>query len=141
VFPLIWALLHDRNSNPTAANANPSIFKANSGTTTVRKVTLIWVIHSASHASWLPQDRLDELVQLGLDVRIPPPTVTHGRPDLRAMVQELVFASGDAHNDTAISTGVVVSGPDALNRDVRNTCSKLVSEGMDVNVAVEKFGW
>jgi NAD(P)H-flavin reductase len=121
VFPLIWALLHNK---PT--------------TTRSRKVTLIWVIHSSTHLSWLPQDRLEELTSLGLNVRIPLPTATHGRPDVGAMLRDEVDTAA-AGGET--ETGIVVSGPDALNRDVRNTCSRLVGEGCDVKITVEKFGW
>ena len=37
--------------------------------------------------------------------------------------------------------GVVASGPDGLNRSVRNACAALVREGRNVNVEIEKFGW
>lgn len=135
VFPLLWALLHD-SCPPSEAGSTDIVLKPKHRQ---RKVTLIWVIHSASHASWMPQERLDELVQLGLDLRIPPPTATHGRPDVRAMVRELVHTN-DA-GPAKQTTGIVVSGPDALNRDVRNTAARLVGEGKDVNITVEKFGW
>lgn len=36
---------------------------------------------------------------------------------------------------------VVVSGPDGLVRDIRNTVSQLAYEGWNVEVCVEKFGW
>ena len=139
VFPLIWALLHDTAPSEIVGgdHENNDILKPKQRR---RRVTLIWVIHSASHASWMPKERLDELVQLGLDLRISPPTATHGRPDVRAMVQEIVYT--DENSDSGRkSVGVVVSGPDALNRDVRNTCAQLVGEGQDVKITVEKFGW
>jgi len=134
VFPLIWALLHEKRSPGDSQSGSNPKYRHNS-----RRVTLIWVIHSASHTSWVPQERLDELVQLGLDLRMPPPTTVHGRPDLSAMLQDIVYAS--PHENVHDELGVVVSGPDALNRDVRNTCSRLIEEGMDVNITVEKFGW
>jgi hypothetical protein len=142
VFPLIWALLHEPSKTSPALSNDEIIMDTDDEaevqlkhtTRPQRKVTLIWVIHSQSHHSWLPQERLDELTELGLDVRIPPPTATHGRPDVGAMLQEIVCTDG-------ASTGIVVSGPDALNRDVRNTCSKLVGEGNDIGITVEKFGW
>ena len=37
--------------------------------------------------------------------------------------------------------GVLVSGPDGVNRDVQNACVGLVGEGRRVRVCVEKFGW
>jgi len=36
---------------------------------------------------------------------------------------------------------VVVSGPDGLNRTVRNECARMIRKGIKVEVAVEKFGW
>ncbi|EHY61204.1 hypothetical protein ABEF92_000596 [Exophiala dermatitidis] len=36
---------------------------------------------------------------------------------------------------------IVVSGPDGLVRDVRNVAARLVKEGWDLEVWVEKFGW
>jgi NAD(P)H-flavin reductase len=136
VFPLIWALLQSTEAEETAANDN--LFTKH--TRNKRRVSLIWVIHSSAHASWLPKDRLDELSDRGLDVRIPPPTATHGRPDLASMVEDLVYSNRSLESDQG-RTGIVVSGPDAMNRDVRNTCSRMVREGMDVKVTVEKFGW
>jgi hypothetical protein len=133
VFPLIWALLKPA----TRASSTESDLETYQHQHRRRKVTLIWVIHSESHASWLPQDRIDELQQWGLDVRIPSPTTAHGRPDVGQMIEDLVYT----HRNQKRRRSVVVSGPDALNRDVRNTCSRLVRHGMNVAVTVEKFGW
>ena len=36
---------------------------------------------------------------------------------------------------------LIVSGPDGLVRDVRNTAAHLIREGWDIQVWVEKFGW
>ena len=65
---------------------------------------------------------------------IPPPTALAGRPDVRSVVGEWVDAEGGRN-------GVVVSGPEGLVRDVRNTCARKIGEGRDVGVCVEKFGW
>ena len=36
---------------------------------------------------------------------------------------------------------IIVSGPDGLVRDVRNTAAHLIQEGWNIQVWVEKFGW
>jgi hypothetical protein len=36
---------------------------------------------------------------------------------------------------------VVISGPDDLNRIVRNECARMIRKGIKVEVTVEKFGW
>jgi len=73
-----------------------------------------------------------------LDVLITPPTALAGRPDAGGIVREWV--EEEDVNGNARS-GVVVSGPDGLVRDVRNTCAELIWRGRDVDVQVEKFGW
>jgi hypothetical protein len=37
--------------------------------------------------------------------------------------------------------GVMVSGPDGMNRAARNCCAQMLGEGREIEVAVEKFGW
>jgi NAD(P)H-flavin reductase len=126
VFPLAWALLHPSGSQGLILQSP--------------RVSLIWIIHSGSHASWIPAEHIEELREKGLNLIITPPTVTYGRPDVGALAQELAYKTvGLSHDEERI--GVVVSGPDALNRDVRNTCSRLVKQGLNVKVTVEKFGW
>ncbi|KAF2687437.1 hypothetical protein K458DRAFT_415695 [Lentithecium fluviatile CBS 122367] len=120
-YPLLYALLQPR---PTDAE----IGLGGSG----RKVKLLWITHSASHRDWVPQDKMEELRAWGLDVCLPPPTEVAGRPDVWSIVNR--WTSGGR-------TGVVVSGPDGLVRDVRNTCAGLIAQGVDVAVQVEKFGW
>jgi hypothetical protein len=36
---------------------------------------------------------------------------------------------------------VVVSGPDGLNRTMRNKCARTIRKGINLEVAVDKFGW
>ena len=122
-YPLLYALLR-----PTASS-DPESSKPSS-----RKVKLLWITHSPAHRLWIPDTKMKELQDWGLDVLIPPPTAFAGRPDVRDIVQGWV-GSGEG------SAGVVVSGPDGLVRDVRNTCAGLVWRGADVDVSVEKFGW
>ncbi|KAH6660543.1 ferric reductase like transmembrane component-domain-containing protein [Truncatella angustata] len=120
VFPMVWDLVHTHGH----------ISKG-------RHIHLLWVIHSRSHRSWMPQERLDELSSAGVHVTIPEPTVEVGRPDVGGYVGELSCSALQA--DTEI--GVVVSGPDALNRAARNACASAVGQGAKVNLRVEKFGW
>jgi NAD(P)H-flavin reductase len=124
-FPLIWALLEPRQDGQDSESKWSR-----------RTVCLVWVVHSREHLSWLPQTRLDELKEWGLELCIPPPTVSAGRPDIAEIVQDLVY-----QHQASVRSAVVVSGPDGMNRAVRNACSVLVHEGMDVTVQVEKFGW
>ena len=100
----------------------------------LRKILLIWVIRENSHVSWIGHDRLKSLENRGVTVLIPPPTAEHGHPDLKEIVT-------DWTNDLEGSIGIVASGPDGLNRVVRNTCSSLISNGRSANIEVEKFGW
>ncbi len=222
-FPLLSALLLDQHSNVSDvsdrsdspnAGKGPKMIKDASHENPIvplkerrpRSVALLWVIHSAAHRNWVPDERLRELQARGLQVFIPSPTEKAGRPDVAAFVREYVTGEGhasgvgagvlathsttDAANATYSSSGkssgssgsssrsssntyapsspststysshaplkqptdpscrrrnrisVVVSGPQAMNREVRNTCSELVgTEKLDVDVAVEQFEW
>jgi hypothetical protein len=97
-----------------------------------RKVRLLWITHEAAHRSWIPVDKWEELLSWGLEAYTPPPTSVAGRPDVPSFLRGAIGGG---------RTGVVVSGPDGLVRDVRNTCAKLIGGGADVRVQVEKFGW
>ncbi|TPX10423.1 uncharacterized protein E0L32_008642 [Thyridium curvatum] len=102
-----------------------------------QKVYLLWVTHSRAHRRWLPEERLDELADAGLRLVIPEPTAEAGRPDIRGLVDGWI-ADGAGRDD---EVGVVVSGPDGMNRTVRNTCAAALGRGANLRVAVEKFGW
>ncbi|KAH9836411.1 ferric reductase-like transmembrane component like protein [Teratosphaeria destructans] len=95
-----------------------------------RTVALIWVIQHASHLSWIGRERLAALEDRGLRLHIPAPTTEAGRPDVGTWVRGLV-GRGER-------VGVVVSGPEGLNRGVRETCAGMAWEGLDVRVVVEK---
>jgi NAD(P)H-flavin reductase len=122
-YPLLYSLLA-----PSPHDAETALAKSG------RKVKLLWITHSPSHRLWIPEDKLKELQDWGLDVLFPPPTALAGRPNVRSVVGEWVDAE-------AGRSGVVVSGPEGLVRDVRNTCAWKMMEGRDVGVSVEKFGW
>jgi NAD(P)H-flavin reductase len=119
-YPLLYALL-----SPTSDPETPAV---------IRKVKLLWITHSPTHKLWLPDSKLRELEEWGLDVLIPPPTALARRPDVRDVLRGWV---GEEEG----RTGVVVSGPEGLVRDVRNVCGRMVAAGVDVSVGVEKFGW
>lgn len=81
-------------------------------------------------------ERLEELQELGLHLVLPEPTAKGGRPNVGDLVAEAV-----ENGNMGERFGVVVSGPDAMNREANNACARLSWEGRDVQVAVEKFGW
>ncbi|KAI0460545.1 hypothetical protein F5B21DRAFT_519265 [Xylaria acuta] len=114
VFPLLWDL----------AIVHPG----------KRQIHFMWVIHSGSQRSWLPADRLDKLHQAGVHITVPQPTVEVGRPDVARYISEVARAS-------LTDISAVVSGPDGLNRTVRNACAREVRSGADIDLRVEKFGW
>lgn len=117
-YPMLWHLLHlDKTLRP-------------------KLIGLIWIVQDKRHISWLGDERLDELREVGCRVVVPPPSKQCGRPDVKALVRDMVD-----EGEEELKVGVVVSGPDGMNRDVRNTCSQLVWEGRNVEVMVEKFGW
>ncbi|KAL6718709.1 hypothetical protein ACLMJK_002943 [Lecanora helva] len=98
------------------------------------QILFIWVIRQRSHLSWLGIDKLEELQARGVTLVIPPPTAEFGHPDIENLI-------ADWTTTLQGRIGVVVSGPDGLNRCVRNTCVSLIRKGHDVHVEVEKFGW
>lgn len=124
--PLVWALLRDKSQRPGER---------------CRAVRLLWVIHYDDHRHWVPKDELEQLVALGLELVVPRPTSEAGRPDVVGQIEDWIESGIDHDNDAEGQTAVVVSGPDGLNRTVRNTCADAVSRGWDVRLAVEKFGW
>lgn len=131
-YPLLWDLLHRQTSS--------HVYDTDTGTQICQRVSLIWIIQEASHVSWIGQERLEELRDLGLRLVIPGPSRAVGRPDVEALLREMVGELTYELDENA-GIGVVVSGPDGLNRTVQNTCADLVRSGRDVEVAVEKFGW
>ncbi|KAI1199986.1 hypothetical protein F5X97DRAFT_104714 [Nemania serpens] len=114
VFPLLWDL----------AVVHPG----------TRKIRLMWIIHSRSQQSWVPEGQLDKLRQAGVCITIPQPTAEVGRPDVAGFIRDVAGAS-------LADIGVVVSGPDGLNRAVRNACALELRSGADISLRVEKFGW
>jgi len=106
-----------------------------------QKVVLIWVVHKGSHFSWIGEDGLAQLQARGVEVILPEPTEERGRPDIGLLIEHQVEPHHDIKVGREQKIGVVCSGPDGMNRAVRNTCSSLIAQGWNVNVEIEKFGW
>ena len=134
-YPMLWALLQ-ASSNKQHTDVDSEAAAGSSGSS--RKVALIWIVHQADHIQWLGQERLVELAALGLHVVLPAPTREAGRPDVAALVRGTIedLTSGGQQR-----VGVMVSGPDGMNRAARNCCAQMLGEGLEIEVAVEKFGW
>jgi hypothetical protein len=127
-YPLLYALLKPCKPDPEST------------TRSLRKVKLLWITHAPNHRLWVPEDKMKELEDWGLDVLVPPPTALAGRPDVGGVLRGWI-GNGDGSGSGGKRTGVVVSGPEGLVRDVRNVCAGKVWEGAGVDVRVEKFGW
>jgi hypothetical protein len=136
-YPLLYALLCPRSPSPSTP-ADPESISCKQVVAGRQKVKLLWLIHSPAHALWLPDAQRRELETWGLDVLITPPTGLAGRPDVRGILRGWVEEGEDGVDGRS---GVVVSGPEGLARDVRNVCAGMVREGRNVRVGVEKFGW
>jgi predicted ferric reductase len=137
-YPMLWALLQS-DSHKSHVDPDPEAAAAATGALrSVRRVALIWIVHQSDHIEWLGQGRLDELEVLGLHVVSPFPTSEAGRPDVAALVRGTIqeMKSGESSK-----VGVMISGPDGMNRAARNCCAQMVGEGHQIDVAVEKFGW
>ncbi|KAL9023822.1 MAG: hypothetical protein Q9180_008095 [Flavoplaca navasiana] len=127
--PLVWAvhashLADDLETCPDGKSAP--------------RIVLIWVIREGSHTSWLSPSDLRDLQDSGVEVVIPPPTSENMKPDLPRLIESRVVSSTRKHWG---KIGVVCSGPDGMNRAVRNYCAVLLAGGYDIDVEVEKFGW
>ncbi|KAK4570123.1 hypothetical protein LTR86_002203 [Recurvomyces mirabilis] len=124
-YPLIWALLHEGDAEQEAS----------------RKVGLVWIVHEASHVDWSGHERLEELQKKGLDLCLPAPTSKAGRPDISTLVEDMIARMQRSDSLGSQRVGVVVSGPDSMNRATRNVCASMAWQGLDINVSVEKYGW
>ncbi|MCJ1306092.1 hypothetical protein MMC08_008910 [Hypocenomyce scalaris] len=131
-WPLVWSVLemHQKEDLETSA-----------GTSLPQRVCFIWIVHERSHISWINPEQMNELKANSVDIIIPEPTKEKGRPDIGNIVESCVTKRDGAHHQRRANFGVVCSGPDEMNRAVRNTCSSLLRRGHDVSVEIEKFGW
>ena len=129
-WPLVNFLLQEPSS-PYSDMENASI-----ASRPRQAIVLIWVIHRTAHLSWIGWPALRALEGQGVQVIVPDATEEVGRPDLESMIRGFVANTGYGKR-----IGVVGSGPDSMGRSVRNTCARMVREGWDVGVTIEKFGW
>ncbi|KAI4181495.1 MAG: hypothetical protein LQ346_006776 [Caloplaca aetnensis] len=129
--PLVWALqaFRDLDLEQTMKKCFMS------------RIVLIWVTRQESHASWVESAELRHLQEHGVEIIMPPPTATDGHPNVPVLLSSWISIRDDTLFDGHARVGVVCSGPDGMNRVVRNTCSSLLAHGCNVDVEVEKFGW
>ena len=104
-----------------------------------RQILFVWIIREQAHVSWLGHERLKSLEAEGVTVVIPPPTMEQGHPNVQLLVEKWMNDLPDHESNAEI--GVVASGPDGLNRTVRNSCASMIGEGHIVTIEIEKFGW
>lgn len=150
-WPLVWSAIDPTHYD--AGKRNVDSEDELSSSDTPKKILFIWIIRNSSYLSWLGSEKLESLCSVpGVDVMIPPATAHNGHPDLRTIITSWIssvvakpFSALDVRsqgNAAATKIGIVCSGPDSLNRDVRNLSSLLLSQGqLDVSVVIEKFGW
>ena len=130
-WPLVWAVI-DKAATLDAENLI--------SLTNKKKILFVWIIRDRSHISWLGEEKLEELRARGVTLKVPAPTSEHGHPDIANIIGEWIDDIDDQTSSRG-TIGVVASGPDSMNRAVRNLCSSLLWGGRDVTVEVEKFGW
>ena len=126
-WPLVWSILQSEANTDVEGAGNRRYRK---------KIMFVWIVRQQSHLSWLGNEKLDKLKDMGVMLVIPPPTCVCGHPDV-----ERILGNWVSSFDHRIRVGVVASGPDGLNRTVRNTCASLIAQGRNVSVEIEKFGW
>ncbi|KAL8763434.1 MAG: hypothetical protein Q9184_000742 [Pyrenodesmia sp. 2 TL-2023] len=129
--PLVWALQASRSLDLEQTTKEGF----------ASRIALIWVTRQESHASWAEPTELRNLQEHGVEIIMPPPTATYGHPNVPMLVTSWISAHDDTLFNGQAKIGVVCSGPDGMNRVVRNTCSSLLAHGRNVDIEVEKFGW
>lgn len=130
-WPLVWSVI----GRAAMQDLEHSISLADR-----KKILFVWIIRERSHISWLGEERLEELRTEGVTLMTPAPTSENGHPDVANIIGDWINGLDDQASSRG-KIGVVASGPDGMNRAVRNVCSSLLREGRDVSVEVEKFGW
>ena len=133
-WPLVWSVLENTPSQQDLEHAVGSAGRKK------KEILFVWIVRHRSHISWLGEARLEELRQKGVTVVTPVPTSENGHPDVASIIGGWVD-NVDNQMSSRGKIGVVVSGPDGMNRAVRNVCASMLWDGRDVNVEVEKFGW
>lgn len=131
-WPLVWSVLDSRRMTDAELPIEAALPK---------KILFIWVVRQKSHSSWVRQEEMQLLKNSGVDIVIPPPTEAYGHPNINGYVTDWIVARDTAFNRWPQNVGIVCSGPDSMNRSVRNLASTLILEGHNISVEVEKFGW
>ncbi|KAL8770549.1 MAG: hypothetical protein Q9209_003805 [Squamulea sp. 1 TL-2023] len=129
--PLVWALHASRRENDLETCSNMK---------SAARTVLIWVVRQETHTSWVDSVALQDLRESGIEVIIPPATADNEKPDVPSMIASCLAAQIPIIANVT-KTGVVCSGPDGMNRAVRNTCAALSYQGNYIDVEVEKYGW
>lgn len=130
-WPLVWSAIDAQTDD------DPEILAPSRS----RKVLLVWIVRDLSHLDWVDPSKLDEVRTKGAEVQIPPPTAQNGHPDIENIISSYITTCAGSQSNHNPKVGIVCSGPDGLNRSVRNTCSALLYQGRDVSIGIEKFGW
>ena len=140
-WPLVWSLLSPPQS------ATDDHIETQNRTPSGTNILFIWTFHDAAHLSWLEPGALKSLKDQGVDVHIPPPTSKRGHPDLQGLIEPwtqkktvTMMSTADHWRDHS-RIGMVCSGPDGMNRCVRNLGASMIRKGYDLDVEIEKFGW
>lgn len=131
-WPLVWSILDSQK---------PRHGEFSTMSTFTKKVLFVWIVRQQSHLSWIGREELESLKGAGADVVIPPATETHGHPDIRRCLTDWIMSHGAVSGLSPNHVGIVCSGPDGMNRTVRNLASALISKGHPISVEIEKFGW
>lgn len=131
-WPLVWSILDSCKT----VDVEPLTESA-----PMKRMLFVWIVRQSSHLSWIGNEEMESLRASGVDIVVPPPTETHGHPDIRTCVTDWIVAHEAVSNLPPRHVGIVCSGPDDMNRCVRNLASSLISKGHPISVEIEKYGW
>ena len=130
-WPLVWSVLGSRR---------PTDLEHATNTPLLKPVLFMWIVRQDCHISWIGKENLRGLKDAGVETLIFPPTREYGHPDLDGSVRSWI-SKQQGFSKMSSNIGLVSSGPDGMNRSIRNLAASLVSAGHNVNVEIEKFGW
>lgn len=130
---VIWPLVHHLLALSRSSDAEIA-----SDSALRKRIVVMWVIHKGEHIDWVGRNALADAENRGVEIIIPRATEEIGRPNLEALITKVTVG---LLGQCGKRLGVVTSGPDSMGRQVRNICSGMRRDGMNVGVTVEKFGW
>lgn len=161
-YPFAWArlasditcseIVHDRKRYVNGKKCTPTIARTplfDDG------LAHFWIRQDASHESWitmLPSTSLEASSEHSQHAQSALDLITHRfdtrsatgmnqRPDVPAELEAWIRGDLKEDRNPKQKVCIVVSGPDGLVRDVQNTVARLVGEGWNLEIHVEKFGW